>query len=188
MANEEPKSPATVPLAVLSKLFNDLSERRIQQLVRAGHIPKPAIKGQYELGPCVRGYIAFLQRGGEGAKSDHNTRYERARADTAELRRDELKGLLVPGEQIEGGWNEIITLVRQRFLGLATKCAARWAMTRTPQDARAMLDEEIREILTELSNAEITIDPPPPSNAIDGRDDDDGGNEDVGTTEGPHDR
>lgn len=52
------KSP-TVPVSTLAKLFN-LTSVRVQQLAADGIIQKSG-RGQYDLWPSVRAYIAYLQ-------------------------------------------------------------------------------------------------------------------------------
>ena len=51
-------SDNTQPISVISSLL-DISERRVQQLSKAGVIPKAA-RGRYELIGSVRGYIRHL--------------------------------------------------------------------------------------------------------------------------------
>lgn len=38
-----------------------ISERRVQQLVREGTLPRPDARGQYNAAACVHAYIGFLQ-------------------------------------------------------------------------------------------------------------------------------
>jgi len=58
IAKDNGKSP-TVPVSTLAKLFN-LTSVRVQQLAADGIIQKSG-RGQYDLWPSVRAYIAYLQ-------------------------------------------------------------------------------------------------------------------------------
>jgi len=80
---------ATQPITVIARLL-DLSERRVQQLVRDGVIPK-AERGRYELVGAVRGYVRYLrdlvlksETGGADYASER-ARLVKARADLAEM-------------------------------------------------------------------------------------------------------
>lgn len=61
MANDLQQSGAVFAAPVIAKLLN-ITERRLQQLVKEGIVPK-AGRNQYPLAGCIRGYVKYLQAG-----------------------------------------------------------------------------------------------------------------------------
>lgn len=146
------------PLATVAKVLN-LSERRVQQLVREGILPKP-IKGKYDLIACVRAYIKYLQErafGKDAAPQD--THLERARllkaqADKTELEVDTLRGNLIPLEQVESDWRGIVMACRSKLLSIPSRSAFQIATLSDTHEIERFLKRSIYEALNELAKPE----------------------------------
>ena len=165
---------ALYPIATVAKVLN-LSERRVQQLVQEGILPKPE-KGRYDLIACVRAYIKYLQErayGRDAAPQDthlERARLLRAQADKTELEVAVLRGNLVPIEKVESDWMTIIMAARSRLLAIPSKTAFQIAALKDPHEIERFLKRLIYEALTELAQTEISDDD---DNAL--PEDDDGG-------------
>ena len=84
----------TYPVATIARLLL-LTERRVQQLVKEGVIPKTE-RNRYELAPAVQGYIRYLQEriaGNPSAPVDfqlEKSRLVKIQADKAQIELDHL--------------------------------------------------------------------------------------------------
>jgi hypothetical protein len=76
---------------------------------------------------------------------------EIAQARLAQIEADRAAGLVVPIAEVEGAVRGEYTIVRTALLGLASKLASRLAAAATPEAAGALVDGEVRQILTELT-------------------------------------
>lgn len=146
------------PIAIVAKVLN-LSERRVQQLVSEGVLPKP-VKGKYDLIACVQAYIKYLQERafGNGA-APQDTHFERARllraqADKTELEVDTLRGNLIPIEQVESDWLTMVTSCRARLLAIPSKTALHIVALQEPEEIERFLKRSMYEALTELAAKE----------------------------------
>jgi len=110
-----------------------LTPRRVQQLTAEGMIPKEE-RGRYRLEPAVHGYIDFLRGklGSEGRAADsfstQRARLYQARADIAEVERARLAGDLLPADEIEAPWVDMIAIVKTGLLAIPAKMAPRLAV------------------------------------------------------------
>ncbi len=146
-------SSGTYPGAVIAKLLK-VSERRIQQLARAGTIPK-AKRGEYELVGCIHGYIDYLQQLAHGrtaeAAVDRN-RLLKAQADKAELEYRMLMREVIPVIEVEEEWVRILKSLQSRLLALPMRLVQ--AAKSNPDqfaaeaDVRALLQDELTELST----------------------------------------
>lgn len=97
--------PASYPVGTIAKLLM-LSERRVQQLSKSGHIPRNE-RGRYELAPSVQGYIRFLQERNLGqGQSPIDYHAEKARkikaeADIAEVDAARIRGEVATLKQVQ---------------------------------------------------------------------------------------
>ena len=146
----------SVPVATLAKLFN-LTERRVQQLVREGILPKPE-KGRYDLIACVQAYIKYLQdrATGRGDIEPQDTYAERARllkaqADKTELEVKAMNGELVATDQVELLWAGLVSSFRARMLALPVRCAHLLMSLKTYPEIEVCLREHVHEASNELA-------------------------------------
>jgi phage terminase Nu1 subunit (DNA packaging protein) len=153
-------SNPTYPVGTIAKLLN-LTERRIQQLVKENILPQPVSK-KYDLIGCVRGYVKYLQDKVSGTRTDDSNldvhkeraRLIKAQADKAELEVAILQKRLIPAEEAELAFTNNVMKCRLRLLGLPTRMASDIA----PLDDVTLIEEKlknvIREALNELSKRE----------------------------------
>lgn len=146
---------ATYPVDIIAKLFG-LTTRRVQQLSAEHVIPK-AERGRYELVPAVQGYIKYLKDraiGGDigaGDESEHKRRLLKARADIAEMEAERLAGDLVPTEEVERVWTDIMGRVKTRMQAVAPKASPLTSVDNTTQGNHEIIETFINEGLAELA-------------------------------------
>ena len=151
-------SSPSYPIKTISKLLL-ISERRIQQLVKDGVIPKTQ-HGRYELAPAVQGYIRFLQErslGRPNAPEDYHmekARLVKHQADKAELDVLEQSGELLRLDEVVLGWNKMISECKTRLLSIPSKAAPIVASETNAGAVQEIIEELVREALEELANYE----------------------------------
>lgn len=160
MTTEEGTEPGTRAGAgggnnvhALARLLR-ISERRVQQLVRDGTLPRPDSRGQYNAAACVHAYIGFLQYAVRRTNAElqaERARLVKAQADRAEIQVGELSARLIPAENLERVLEFFATSVRSRLLSMPRKLAVRIS-PENPRDVEARLEAEVHSILEELAN------------------------------------
>jgi len=109
----------------IAKLFN-LSDRRVQQLAKEGHIPKPE-RGKYDLVGCTQGYIKYLQNLAftkDITATDYHTektRLTKAQADKTELELSEKNQELLPFDDVVQCWQSMVGNARIKILAMPSK-------------------------------------------------------------------
>lgn len=151
-------APATYPLSTISKLLM-LTDRRVQQLVKDGHIPR-AERGRYELVPVVQGYIKYLKDRAIGADTpggevEDKARLMKARADIAQFEASRLAEDLVSVDEVERAWADLVASFRARSLSIPTKAAPMVAVEETTESCHEIIETFIHEALAELAAAKI---------------------------------
>ena len=115
----------TYPLGTIAKLLM-LSERRVNQLVAAGIIPR-AERGRYELAPAVQGYIRFLQdRSLNASTGDVDFHAEKAlltkaQREMAELDLAKARGEVAPINEFERASAAMDTAIRTNVLNVPAR-------------------------------------------------------------------
>jgi len=146
-----------VPVVAVAQLLK-LTERRVQQLVKEGILPRPA-KGLYEPVSCVHAYIDYLKKqiagSGEISLTDERTRLIKCQADLAEIELAKAKGELIPSKRAMTLWGEVVQAVRQRLLGLPTRLAPVLASAKSIPQVKEKLEESIYEVLNECTNPNL---------------------------------
>ena len=152
-------APSTYPLGTIAKLLL-LTERRVQQLAKEGHIPR-AERGRYELVPAVQGYIRYLRDraingdvGPDGEASD-KARLMKARADIAEMEAQRLSEELVPVQEVERAAADMVARFRARSLSIPSKAAPMVAVEAATESCHEIIETFVHEALAELSATEI---------------------------------
>jgi phage terminase Nu1 subunit (DNA packaging protein) len=147
----------TYPCKVIARLLK-LSERHVRNLVKDGVIPAPEKGGRYDLIGSVQGYVVYLRErtmGRELSQTDahaEKTRLLKAQADRTELEVDELKGLMIPAEDVAGEWQEMVSNARARMLAMPSKAAHLLIAAESFTEAEQILENEIHGVLNELAN------------------------------------
>jgi phage terminase Nu1 subunit (DNA packaging protein) len=141
------------PVGVIAKLL-DMTPRRVQQLVKEGIIPKPKSRGEYEIGPCVIGYIRHLNSMLNGEAGDlltEKTRLVRAQAEKAEFEIAQLKDSFVSLAKAERGWSALVVAFRAKMLTLPYRAAA-FVINKSEAETERIITDMVYEALAELSN------------------------------------
>lgn len=144
---------STASVDTVAKLL-DVTPRRVQQLANEGVIPKPKSRGQYEIIPCVVGFIRHLRgmlNGDAGDLNTEKTRLTRAQAEKTEIETAKLKGELVALAETERAWCALVGAFRAKMITLPPR-AATAVMNKTEKEAEAILTKMVYESLAELSN------------------------------------
>jgi phage terminase Nu1 subunit (DNA packaging protein) len=137
----------------IAKLL-DMTSRRVQQLVKEGVIPRPKSRGQYEIMPCVVGYIRHLNamlNGDEGDLLTERTRLTRLQAEKIELDIAEREERLIEVAAAERAWSEMVGAFRAKALNIPVRAAIE-VTGKSERQAEAILTDMIFEALAELSN------------------------------------
>lgn len=145
---------STASVETIAKLL-DMTTRRVQQLATEGVVPKPEKKGQYEIVPCVVGYIRHLRgmlNGEAGDLMAEKMRLTRAQADKTEIETARIKGELVSLADAERGWSALVGAFRAKLLSLPPRAAIALLNKATEPDAERILTDMVYEALAELSN------------------------------------
>lgn len=144
---------STASVDTLAKLL-DMTPRRVQQLANEKIIPKPQARGQYEIVPCVVGYIKHLKgmlNGEAGDLASEKTRLTRAQAEKTEIETARMKAELVSLAEAERGWAALVGAFRAKLLTLPPR-AATAVSNKAERDTERILNDMVCEALAELSN------------------------------------
>lgn len=144
-------------IQVISRLLN-VTERRVRQLAKEGHIPAPVGRNRWELVPTVQGYCRYMQQlaAGRGETAGaHAAEVQRQRAE--KLKRENLiaEGQLIPKQDLVSSATEVFSHVRARLLAIPTKAAPSLMLLETPAEMKDYLTDEIHGVLQELSETKV---------------------------------
>jgi len=161
-----------VPAKTIAKAL-DLTERRINQLVADGTLQKSE-RGRYELIPTIQAYVKFLRE--KAVNSDvgaddyavQRTRLTKAKADMAEMEKDQMANVLIPANDVADAWEAMVSNMRAKMLSIPTKVAASVFAANDVADAKNILKEQINEGLSELAAIEVKTANPVRSSVDDG--------------------
>ncbi len=168
-ANKEEKPQKGVNTAGLQKVdyianFFNRSVRRIQQLTQDGILP--TVKGAdgkryYDLVMTIKRYIEYLQEQLEKKKNpleekektrlDAEISLKQAKATTAQLELDELKGDMHRSEDVQGFLEEFASYIRSMMLALPGILAVDLSELDNPSEISERIEEEVNRILSHLS-------------------------------------
>mgnify|MGYP003136439063 CR=1 FL=1 len=156
------KPDLTVTSKQLSDIL-DLSVRRIQQLAKAGTLPKQQARNRYRLVDSIQGYIKYLR--GQVVHGDApqdlkeaKLRQEKARAEILELEALQKNGELQHQDDIEKVWSSIAVLIKTKLLALSSRVSADVYGATSLVQVRAIIDKEVDLILNELVNTQVELD------------------------------
>lgn len=160
-----------VPVAHLAQ-FLDLTERRVQQLVVDGIIPKPEDK-KYRFLECVRGYNGYLQQCAAGkAVSDEAKEKQsaqigllQAQRDSAQLALDSKRGALVPAEAVRSATVQLVRVLSEGADSLADVLERKAGLSGEVLVQVGVITDQWRtrlyETANELLGGEVISDEPP---------------------------
>lgn len=149
-------------VGLIAKLFN-LSERRIQQLVKEKIIPK-SVKGKYHLADSVCSYVRHLQDKSASPKAssidieEEKAELVRSKSKKAKLELQLLEGKYLDKKEVDFTWQNLALHFRSRMLAIPTKLAPLIVTSCSDQQYSAgchkvqdILESEIHQALLELS-------------------------------------
>jgi hypothetical protein len=133
-----------IPIGQAARLLM-ISEERIRQLVRQGHVPRSDKRGYVQLVGAVQGYLRYLKDDERrSARSAADSRVRDARALEIELRIAERSRDLIPIEDALTAMAELAGMVRSELAGLPAR------LTRII-DERQRIETEIDGVLSRLA-------------------------------------
>ena len=152
---------AKLSLSAISQLLK-LTERRIQQLAKDEIIPK-AQRGEYEMIPCVHGYIDYLKAkiGREFTAEDlaiNRNRLLKAQADLAEIEKQKQEGELIAKEEVKKNWLSILSVIKSKLLSMPNKVAPVVMTYKNVNEVKLILKDKIYDTLHEIAGADLTQD------------------------------
>lgn len=138
-----------------------MSERRFRELIDEGVFER-AEKGAYDLDVVRRAYIENLReiaagRGGSEAQAnmaDEGARRMRALADIAELKSEQMRGELIPADEVASAIHEAVTVMKTSLLAMPAKAAARVGAKDTAR-AEQVITDEVKEALSALARVRV---------------------------------
>lgn len=143
-AGAAPAHLSISPRIVASLL--DLTERRLQQLVAQGWIPRPE-RGQYNLRESIRGYVKFLRhQSRDNTRGTETARLARAQAVKVEMENFRRMGELAVWGQIDDLLRGLVNEVRSAHEGFPGRLSSELAAITEPQQVYLRLQTELRRV------------------------------------------
>jgi phage terminase Nu1 subunit (DNA packaging protein) len=128
-----------------------IDERRIQQLVKEGWIPRGE-RGRYALIPSVQGYIRSIKEGQrETGRGGEQARLARANALKVEMENYRRMGELIVKEQSDETTAGLVVMIKSSHEGLPGRLANELAGLEPPRIYQR-LQTELRAILTQCAD------------------------------------
>ncbi len=138
----------------------DMSVRRFRELIDEGVIDR-AEKGDYDLKATIRQYVQNIRevaagRSGEETvgKMADEARKMKAQADKAELEVAQIRGELIPADQIADVMHAAVQTMKTRLTAIPAKCAP-LVGARDVAVAERVIREQVHAALTEIAQCEI---------------------------------
>lgn len=142
--------PKTVNIRAIADILG-VEDRRIQQLVAAGTIPTPEVRGEYLLIPCVRAYCDFLRGVSTSITKQmaaENLKKAQADAEMAQMDRDYKKERILRVSEVNEAYQEFGAAVREEIASLEIPHKAKIAL------AKALGEMAVEKILQKRRKAE----------------------------------
>jgi len=155
VATKSDVSTIVVNTDTIAKIFG-LTSRRVRQLVEEGIIERVG-HGRFQLIETTNKYITYLRLASENEDSLEETLgyekflHERAKREKAELQLAHIKNQMHRSEDIEQVMNSMLSNFRARLLALPSKVAPSLVARENINMIEHLIQDEIYEALTELS-------------------------------------
>ena len=141
----------TVTITELADCFG-VTTRYVQQLVTDQVLPKPAVKGAYDLLACCKAMVAHLKSERDPKELQaEKIRLTRAQADKAEIEIARMEGELIPLADAERVWCALVGAFRAKMLTVPYRAAVESA-GKSEKEIERIVEDMVYEALTELSN------------------------------------
>lgn len=144
-----------------------IRDRTVQLLAKEGYLTciKEGNKNKYDLHRVVKEYIDYCAKKKnkvfsslEKEKMNEEVRLKRAKADTAELELNELKGRLHSAEDVEKITTDLVLAVRSGLLSLPGMLAIDVAEAKNAAEASEIIKKAVHSLLEELADYEYNPD------------------------------
>lgn len=154
----------SVSSKVLEKCFS-VGDRQIRNLAKEGTVVKIS-HGKYDLIRSVKNYITLLKTNKAVEEvdkedkidfEDEKAKHERVKREVAELKYKEMLGDLHRSEDVERVMNDQYAAFRARLMNIPAKIASQVTIINDKSQAEALIMNEIREALFELSEYDPTV-------------------------------
>jgi phage terminase Nu1 subunit (DNA packaging protein) len=150
----------TASVEQIAKLFG-LTDRRVQQLAKAGIIPKPS-RGRYHFLGSIRGYIKYQQELAEAAANKArqplvaDVAAQQARKLSADARKSEievelLERRVVKVEDADAIVAKLLTDLRSAILPFPRVASPRLLGAKTVQELEQRLEAQVARLLDQLA-------------------------------------
>ena len=137
--------------ADLAYMF-DTSPRRVTMLTKEGVIPK-ASYGKFPIKECVRAYVAHVQNDDSPIDSNQEkARLTKAQADKTEIEVAAMRGEVVSIQSVIDEVDKMLKAFRQKALSMPSKLSPLVYSEKSVGSIRAILEDEVNEVLSELSS------------------------------------
>lgn len=152
----EPISLRRVPVGVVARVL-DLTERRVQQLVSEGHLPREE-RGEYDLPSVLEAWARYQRMAAARAGSANDHEEARARRTQAQARTLELElalesGVLVETDVAMQRLEAALTAFRHSWLNVINRAAPLLVGADTEEDAAGMLEPYVEEAIDAMWGA-----------------------------------
>lgn len=157
-----PVDTGAITTAELAKLLG-VSEQAVRDHASRDVIPKLA-KNRYERDAAVPAYCAHLREVAAGRQgedpdapdlTDERARLAKAQADAQEMKNAQMRGELLPREDVDAAVAAAFARVRARLIGIPAKVAPVVVTMESPAEAQAAVRDAVYEALRELSETSI---------------------------------
>ena len=141
----------------------DLSTSRVSQLLKENILSKGRGQDAFDLDHCRVQYIRYLRdsaySGTEnpGTLNDVKIKLVQAQAEKHELEVKQLKGKLIPTDEVQEYWIDFVSNCKAKLLALPSKLAHRIEGAEDYNEIEELLTIEVHEALSELSDNGIPI-------------------------------
>lgn len=125
-----------------------VSTRQVRKLAETGDLPRIR-HGRYDLVTCIQ---TLANAGDTLDFMEQKARLTKLQADKADLDLQARRGELAPIEEVHRQWDELLSWLRARALGMPSKLTpAVMGATQDFATVKTVIDAGVREWLTEMS-------------------------------------
>ena len=148
------KMISAVPLNTMAKLL-DITPRRVNILVKQ-EVPawKKADMPLFQLFARNINYLRNRTVNNDVGADDyatHRARLTSAKADMAEMEREQMKDNLIPADDVADAWDTMVSNMRSKLLSIPTKSATQTFAAKNVTEAKKILKEAVDDALEELA-------------------------------------
>lgn len=115
-------------------------------------------QGKYDVPTFVQRWVAYNKENSIPEDTDlaaAKTKHELIKTQKTELEVARMRGQLIDVQDVKRLWGDIANAVTQNLLGLSKKLGPALVMIESAEVISAMIDDEIRTVLTEIADTPI---------------------------------